>query len=414
MNVKRFVPGMLGLLGLVTSIGAQSFTKADSGWVPLFNGTNFEGIYGRLYTQPVTETPDPSWIILYPGTDTATIRGSNTSKRGNIGTKKNFSHYRMRVEYRHDIADGNNNAGLTYHTDESKERMNGNWPFSIECQMKQSETGAAFSIAGLAFDTRVNGGTYAPTGGTPATGCDRNVPGNTACTARNFNANPLIRGGTHWQKMEIIVRGSDTAWHLINGQVVFKLWNMRVKTNGGFGEKVSSGGLGLQAEEALINYRRWEIMELPPTGPNYLVRLLLTNTNGGTKVTPGSTHTITWRTLGEVPKVNIHYHTGTGSWQTVASDVVNTGTYAWTVPANPTAKLRVVVSGTTATPWVLADTSNADNEIGGGVGIRKRIVGSIEDKSMSLDPDPVELLDLTGRVQGRLSGNPFRILYHPR
>jgi hypothetical protein len=399
---------MLGLLGLAASVSGQSFTKADSGWVPLFNGKDFEGIYGRLYKQAVTPVPHESWVIQYAGTDSATIRGSSTQFQGNIGTKKTFSHYRMRVQYRHDIADGNNNAGLTYHTDESKERMDQNWPFSIECQMKQSETGAAFSIAGLAFDTRVSGGAYAPTGGSPATGCV-----GTGCTARNFNPNPLIRGGTHWQKMEIIVRGSDTAWHLVNDKVVFKLWNMRVKTGSGFGDKVTSGALGLQAEGALINYRHWEIMELPVTGPNYLVRLLLTNTNGGAKLAPGSTHNITWKTIGDVPKVNILYNTGTGTWQSVASDVANSGTYAWSVPNTNTAKLRVIVSGTSATPWAQADTSNADNEIGtGGVGISRHLVGNIDSENSSNKHEPTGTRDMNGRIQGRHSGKALRILYH--
>src|SRR5690349_14218068 len=126
MSRSKHFPALLGMLGFAATVSAQPFTKADSGWVPLFNGKDFEGIYGRLYGQPVTPTPDPSWIIQYPGTDTAVIRGSSTSRMGNIGTKKAYSHYRMRVEYRHDVANPDYNAGITYHTDESKPRMANN------------------------------------------------------------------------------------------------------------------------------------------------------------------------------------------------------------------------------------------------------------------------------------------------
>jgi hypothetical protein len=406
MSAKRFFSGISVLLGLAASVAAQPFTKADSGWVPLFNGKDFEGIYGRLYGQDVTPAPDPTWVILHPGTDTAIIRGSSTSKQGNIGTKKNYSHYRMRVEYRHDVAAGGNNAGITYHTDESKPRMNNNWPFSIECQMMQQESGSAYSIAMLGFDTRANAGTYAPTGGTAVTGCA------TGCDRRNYNANPIIRGGTHWQKMEIIVRGSDTAWHLVKDQVVFKLWNLRVRTNsGGDGEKVKSGTIGLQAEGALINYRRWEIMELPETGPNELQRLFLTNTNGGAKIAPGSTHNITWRTLGDVKKVNILYNTGTGAWQSAATDVANNGTFAWTVPTATTTKLRVAVSGSAA-PWVMADTSNADNEIGTGTGISKPLIGNPGSDLSPEGLDPEESRDVDGRARGISPLKPFRIRFH--
>ncbi|HLP43362.1 MAG TPA: family 16 glycoside hydrolase [Fibrobacteria bacterium] len=381
-----------------------AFTKADSGWVPLFNGRNFEGIYGRLYSQPVTETPDPSWVILYPGTDTAVIRGSNTSKQGNIGTKKSYSHYRMRVEYRHDVAAGGNNAGITYHTDESKPRMMNNWPFSIECQMMQQESGSAYSIAMLGFNTRANGGTYAPAGGAEVTGCE------TGCNRRNYNANPIIRGGTTWQEMEIIVRGSDTAWHLVKDQVVLKLWNLRVRTNsGGDGVKVSSGTLGLQAEGALINYRRWEIMELPATGPNYQERLFLTNPDGGTKIAPGSTYTLTWRTLGDVKKVNIQYRIGDGAWQAAANNIDNQGTYAWVVPQQPTQRLRMKISG--IADWVRADSSSTDLEITGGTGIARTFIGSWSSEVSESDGN-TPWRDFTGRLQGRSAGKAHRILVH--
>lgn len=399
---------VLGILVFALSVAEseaqQPFTKADSGWVPLFNGKDFEGIYGRLYGQPVTETPDPSWIIQFPGTDTAVIRGSNTGKQGNIGTKKTYSHYRMRVEYRHDVAGGTNNAGITYHTDESKPRMANNWPFSIECQMMQQESGSAYSIAMLGFNTRANGGTYAPTGGAEVTGCA------TGCNRRNYNANPIIRGGTTWQEMEIIVRGSDTAWHLVKDQVVFKLWNLRVRTNsGGDGEKISSGTLGLQAEGSLINYRRWEIMELPTTGPNHQVRLFLTNTNGGTKIAPGSTHNITWRTLGDVKKVSIHYRIGDGNWEMAASNIDNTGTFAWTVPQQTTQRLRVRISG--AASWVRADSSLSDLEISGSSGIARPLIGAWASELSASDGSPA-WRDVTGRLQGRSAGKAYRILVH--
>lgn len=405
------IPGILParaalLLALIVAgpKAQQPFTKADSGWVPLFNGRDFEGIYGRLYGQPVTETPDPSWIIQYPGTDTAVIRGSNTGRQGNIGTKKAYSHYRMRVEYRHDVAGGTNNAGITYHTDESKPRMSNNWPFSIECQMMQQESGSAYSIAMLGFNTRANGGTYAPTGGTEVTGCA------TGCNRRNYNANPIIRGGTTWQEMEIVVRGSDTAWHLVKDQVVFKLWNLRVRTNsGGDGEKISSGTLGLQAEGALINYRRWEIMELPTTGPNHQERLFLTPSNAGTKLASGSTHPITWRTLGDVKKVSIHYRIGDGAWEVAANNIDNSGTYAWAVPQQATQRLRLKISGASA--WVRADSSQADLEIGGGTGIARPLIGSWASDLAAPDGGPARR-DLIGRQQGRSAGKAHRILVH--
>lgn len=355
-------------LGLSGTGWAQGFTKADSGWAPLFNGTDFTGIYGRLYTLPVTETPDPSWKILHPGTDTAIIRGSETGKQGNIGTKKSYSHYRMRVEYRHDVAGGNNNAGITYHTDESAPRMSNNWPRSIECQMKQSETGSAFSIQQVAFDSRTTatgaGSNWAASGGTAITACE------TGCNGRWYKGFPHIPGGTQWNRMEIVIRGSDSAIHMVNGSVVFKLWKIRLRSTGGQDQQAwGSGTIGLQSEGALINYRRWEIMELPEgtPAPHILNRLFVTSPNTGERFNPGATHKITWRSIGSAARVRLEYTTGVGGWKPVTADSVpNSGSYDWQVPAENSQTMRVRVSGPA---WAKADSSDGNNAIGAGTGI---------------------------------------------
>lgn len=389
-------------LGLSGAGWSQGFTKADSGWVPLFNGTDFTGIYSRLYGQPVTETPDPSWIIQYPGTDTAVIRGSSTSKQGNIGTKKSYSHYRMRVEYRHDVANGNNNAGLTYHTDESAPRMQNNWPRSIECQMKQNETGSAFSIQQVAFDSRTTstaaGSNWAVSNGTAITACEF------GCNGRWYKGFPHIPGGTQWNRMEIVVRGSDSAIHMVNGTVVFKLWNIRLRSNSGQDQQAwGSGAIGLQAEGALINYRRWEIMELPAgtPAPHILNRVFVTSPNTGERLTAGAVHKLTWKSIGSAGKVRLEYTTGTGGWKAVTADsVANNGSYDWQVPAENTQALRVRISGPA---WVLADSSDGNNTIGTGTRIHAAGRGAgpglvTVAGLVARDGQVMEIRDLGGRM----------------
>ena len=116
---------------------APAFTHADSGWVPIFNGKDFTGIYSRMYDQPVSNTVDPTFKV-----DNGTIKVAVGG--GHIGTQKKYSHYRVSVQYRFDRDAAGDNAGLTYHTDETVAHMDstnlttGKWPRSIECQMKQS------------------------------------------------------------------------------------------------------------------------------------------------------------------------------------------------------------------------------------------------------------------------------------
>ncbi|MFQ5651655.1 MAG: tandem-95 repeat protein, partial [bacterium] len=60
---------------------------------------------------------------------------------------------------------------------------------------------------------------------------------------------------------------------------------------------------------------------------------------------PGSTHTLTWKTLGEVDYVKLQYSTDGGSiWQTLHDRVENTGKVAWTTPAVPFSHLMVRIA----------------------------------------------------------------------
>lgn len=330
---------------------AQGLTKADSGWVPIFNGTDFTGLYSRMYNKEVTDKVDSVFKV-----SAGTIKVSPGG--GHIGTRKKYSHYRMRVDYRFDANNPNHNAGLMYHVDESVARMSNNWSRSIECQMKQNETGSAFSIQQVTFTTRVTAKTnFAPY---KADGVEVQVCAS-GCDGRNYKGSPLIPGGAHWNRMEVLVRGADSAIHIINDTVVFRLWNIRLfnVTDAPVGP-YGSGGLALQAEGAGIAYRNWEIMELHPDGPDRLQRLILTSLDGGVRLGAGKTD-ITWKTVGDVKKVSLFFHLGDGNWEMAADNITNTGTFSWTVPNTPTEKLRVKI---TAAPWVSADSSAGDNAIG--------------------------------------------------
>ena len=366
---------LVGLAG-ANSAGAQAFSHADSGWVRLFNGTDFTGIYSRSYNQPVTHPVDASsYSILYPGTDTAAIYVLPTAKGGNIGTDKtSFSHYRARVEQKFDALGANYNGGLTYHTDETVPRMGGqntqatgNWPRSIEFQMQQHEPGAAYSIQQCTFNTRVNGGNYAQTGGTAVTACEN------GCNARNYGPSPTIPEGLNgtpkWLRFELVARGADTAWHFINDTLVFKLWNIRIyndKANKTPDGPYDHGGLGLQSEGSPIKYRRFEIMEFPagtPMTANYLHRVFVDHPDSGETLAPGQPYQIKWRTIGaaDIPTVNIEYKTGSGAWQSIAASAPNNGSYTWTAPSASASDLRVRISGPA---WARADSSRAANSIG--------------------------------------------------
>src|SRR5690606_9904101 len=97
---------------------------------------------------------------------------------------------------------------------------------------------------------------------------------------------------------------------------------------------VDSGGLTLQAEGALINYRRWEIMEFPastPAAEHYLHRVILDVPAGGAHP-PLNGFTFRWRSIGDFPAVRIEYRlrdSVNGAWNTIADSAPNSGSYFW-------------------------------------------------------------------------------------
>jgi hypothetical protein len=81
--------------------------------------------------------------------------------------------------------------------------------------------------------------------------------------------------------------------------------------------------------------------------------------NGGEIWEAGQSHSINWSTAGGVvSKVNIDYSiNGGNSWNSVTSNLSNSGSYSWTVPATPSTNCLVRVSD--ATDGIPTDSSNA-------------------------------------------------------
>jgi len=317
----------------------------------------------------------------------------------------------MRIQYRFDEA-GSFNAGFLYAVDETFPRSindggvtKGNWPRSIECQMLQGDGGDAFSVQQVAFDTKVTDGKWDPNGKAVKV-CEKGCDGPSYVATTDSADYP----GPEWNDMEVVVRGADSAFHMVNGQTVFKLFNIRITDT--IGTTIipwDHGAVGLQAENAVIHYRRWEIMELPDTGPNYLERLFLISPKKGIHFQAGATATVTWKSLGNIKKVSIFYNLGLGGeWVMVADNINNTGTYNWIVPEEVTDKLRFRIS---AAPWVTADSSQGDNSIS----LVARLMGPRAKGDRRADKDGLikeknrtEYRDLKGRVLSPTIKHPLK------
>lgn len=64
--------------------------------------------------------------------------------------------------------------------------------------------------------------------------------------------------------------------------------------------------------------------------------IVLAKPNGGEHLLPRSVYEILWRTVGPAQTVTLSYSSDDGqTWSTIAQDVENSGSYKWTLPAEP-------------------------------------------------------------------------------
>jgi hypothetical protein len=279
-------PRILLLAGaLAAAHAAFAQTAADSGWRPLFNGVNFNGLY-------VYAVNNGGVINLATGADSVRV-GSSTmfkvdssrirvagSPNGYIGTVRQYSHYRVRVQYMWPTGtSASANAGLLINLDSAQVRSSGfgssaNRPRSIEVNMKRNSNHPwslwSANTHGPYITTKVTTtpastsveGQYNPAGVVWT-----NEPWGTEQSRvinGSFQANPELPLG-QWNQGEAHMRGADTASFILNGQVRTRGWNFQARANSANANPrvpYDRGNIGLQSEGAVIYYRNFEIMEL--------------------------------------------------------------------------------------------------------------------------------------------------------
>lgn len=256
----------LTALWLYSLASAQSPQASD--FQPLFNGQNFDGWYLKIRSgdealaQQVFAIEDGTVHVFdasFPDEYALNTGGNQT--HGLMYTKKKYSKYHLRFEYKWGSRIANNfkrwqyDAGVYYHVSDDAV-----WPIGIEYQIRYNHqtglnhSGDLIRPKGAKYqwycDPTTKTWLHPDAGGIEP---DQKMWYHHASPTDDFHALDNA-----WNQCEIIAMGDEYAIHKLNGKVV----NMLFKPS------PSEGIIGFQAETAEIYYRNIEIKEfsdsLPP------------------------------------------------------------------------------------------------------------------------------------------------------
>ncbi len=251
------------LLQITALSGLIATSAVAQEWEPLFNGEDlsnwevkFTGFALGDNYRNTFRVEDGVLRVAYdewPGFD---------GEFGHLFTKKSYSHYRLRIEYRF-VGDQVNegpgwayrNNGIMLHSQSAASMdLDQEFPASIEAQM----------LGGNGSDARPNGNVCTP-------GTHIEIDGELV-TRHCTNSESATFHGDDWVRMDIEVRGADKVRHFLNGEEVFVYGGIQLDPDSveakplieqGAPLRLDAGRIAIQAETAPIEFRRIDLLELP-------------------------------------------------------------------------------------------------------------------------------------------------------
>jgi hypothetical protein len=221
-------------------------------WIPLFNGQNLDGwdikIRGYELNDNYGNTFRVEDGVLKACYDEYEEFGN---RFGHIFYNQEFSHYKLRVEYRFvgEQAKGGpgwafRNNGIMFHSQPVHTmEFDQSFPVSLEAQM----------LGGDGFTERPNGSVC-----TPGTNVEVN---GVRIYDHCISSNAKTFRGDEWVLFELVVYGDSLAHHIISGDTVMTYTNFRLEDSD---QPLGKGFIALQAESHPTEFRSIELLNLRP------------------------------------------------------------------------------------------------------------------------------------------------------
>ena len=274
MHVPRLllVGVLLGVIGM----------RAETGWTPLWNGTDFDGWTTWMqqpapssdvpglkrdadgkYTEPIGSGRDPLKVFTIvrdvDGRPAIRISGEVF---GELRFKRAFKDYHLKLQFKwgdkkwppREKLETPRDSGLLYHVHAAPGDGGRTWARSIELQIQEHDVGDLYAVgSAIAVRAKRRAGTqpplydYDPTGEWTFFSQSQGASGR--CVKQPDNEKPTGQ----WNTVELVAFGEDSI-HIVNGKVVMRLHGpLRIDSD--LPTSVTSGPIILQSEGAEVFYR---------------------------------------------------------------------------------------------------------------------------------------------------------------
>lgn len=208
-----FAAACLIFLGFALNFSSSS---ADDGWIPLFNGKNFDGWYTYLESSGKNNDPQKVFKVENGMIHILDVPMSDgKSPNGYLSTNQEFSNVRIHIEYKWGVkrsSEGKRNSGLLY----LAVGPDAIYPTSLECQIEETDVGDLWIVNGASVTAFPISPTF------PIYDDDRTA----GQTIRSWprNSSRMLKSGdfedrTAWNTVDVILQG-DRSTHLVNGRIV--------------------------------------------------------------------------------------------------------------------------------------------------------------------------------------------------
>src|SRR5215469_2722057 len=135
-----------GLLAAIVALSSHRIS-ADDGWIPLFNGKNFDGWY--TYVESTGKNIDPTHVFKVEdgAVHILDVAPGGKFENGYLSTVLEYSNVRIHAEYKWGVKrayEGKRNSGLLY----LAVGPDAIYPTSLECQIEETDVGDLWIVNG--------------------------------------------------------------------------------------------------------------------------------------------------------------------------------------------------------------------------------------------------------------------------